>query len=92
MPPASAASTCPLPSHYPQQHIAEEFFRGSLKLTRQRYEAGVTDNVEVVQAQDAVASAELDYINNLVAHNIAKLSLARAIAVADRYRAFLGTN
>jgi outer membrane protein TolC len=65
----------------------------NLKLTRQRYEAGVTDNVEVVQAQDAVASAELDYINNLFAHNIAKLSLARAIGVAaDRYSAFLGTN
>lgn len=54
----------------------------NLGLTRQRYEAGVTDNVEVVEAQDAVAAAELDYINSLFSHNIAKLSLARAMGVA----------
>src|SRR5436309_5639026 len=51
----------------------------NLRLTRQRYEAGVTDNVEVVQAQDAVAASDLDYINGVFAHNVAKLSLARAI-------------
>ncbi len=39
----------------------------------------MTDNVEVVQAQDAVAGAQLDYINSVFAHNVAKLSLARAI-------------
>ncbi|MGH9667212.1 MAG: TolC family protein, partial [Bryobacteraceae bacterium] len=48
----------------------------TLDLTRQRFEAGVTDNVEVVQAQESVANAELDYINSVFAHNIAKLSLA----------------
>jgi hypothetical protein len=32
-----------------------------------------------VQSQDAVASARLDYINSLFAHNVAKLELARAI-------------
>ena len=65
----------------------------NLRLTRQRYEAGVTDNVEVVQAQDAVAAAELDYINSVFAHNVAKLSLARAIgAAADRLGDFLKLN
>jgi outer membrane protein TolC len=54
----------------------------NLRLTRQRYEAGVTDNVEVVQAQEAVAGADLDYINSVFAHNVAKLSLARAIGGA----------
>jgi outer membrane protein TolC len=52
--------------------------RENLDLTRQRFDAGVTDNVEVVQAQEAVASAELDCISSLFAHNLAKLSLARA--------------
>ncbi len=54
----------------------------TLDLTRQRFEAGVTDSVEVVQAEQTVASAQLDYINSLFAHNIAKLSLARAVGGA----------
>ena len=54
----------------------------NLKLTRQRYEAGVTDNVEVVQSQDSVAVADLDYINSVFAHNLAKLALARAVGRA----------
>ena len=37
-----------------------EVTQENLRLTRQRYEAGVTDNIEVVQSQDAVAAAELD--------------------------------
>ena len=62
----------------------------NLKLTRQRYEAGVSDNVEVVRSQESVASAELDYINSVFAHNLAKLSLARAIGqVADHLPQFL---
>jgi outer membrane protein TolC len=59
-----------------------EVTRENLDLTRQRFEAGVSDNVEVVQAQEALASAELDRINSLFAHNIAKLSLARALGRA----------
>jgi outer membrane protein TolC len=62
----------------------------TLDLTRQRFEAGVTDNVEVVQAQESLSSAELDRINSVFAHNLAKLSLARAIASAtDNLQNFL---
>jgi len=62
----------------------------TLALTRQRFEAGVTDNVEVVQAQESLTSAELDRINSVFAHNVAKLSLARAIAsAADNLQQFL---
>jgi len=62
----------------------------TLDLTRQRFEAGVTDNVEVVQAQESLTSAELDNINSVFAHNVAKLSLARAIAsAADNLQQFL---
>jgi outer membrane protein TolC len=50
----------------------------TLTLTRQRFDAGVTDTVDVSQSQAAVASAELDYIDAVFAHNVAKLSLARA--------------
>jgi outer membrane protein TolC len=52
--------------------------RQTLDLTRQRFDAGIADSVEVSQAQSSVASAELDYINSVYAHNVAKLSLARA--------------
>lgn len=55
----------------------------NLDLTKQRFDAGVSDNVEVVQSQDSVASAQLDYINSVFAHNLAKLSLARAIGRAS---------
>jgi outer membrane protein TolC len=54
--------------------------RETLDLTRQRFDAGVTDNVEVVQAQESLTAAELDVINSVFAHNVAKLSLARAVA------------
>jgi outer membrane protein TolC len=66
--------------------------RETLDLTRQRFEAGVTDNVEVVQAQESLTSAELDLINSVFAHNLAKLSLARSIAsAADNLQPFLNT-
>ena len=64
--------------------------RETLGLTRQRFDAGVTDNVEVVQAQEFLASAELDVIQSIFAHNVAKLGLARSIAsAADSLQQFL---
>ena len=56
----------------------------TLDLTRQKFEAGISDNLDVVQSQDALASARLDYINSLFAHNLAKLALARAIGNATQ--------
>jgi outer membrane protein TolC len=62
----------------------------TLELTTQRFQAGVTDNVEVVQTRESVANAELDYINSVFANNIAKLSLARAMGNAEgRLQQFL---
>lgn len=56
----------------------------TLDQARDRFSAGVTDNLEVVQAQDAVASANENYIAALYAHNVAKVSLARAIGYAEQ--------
>jgi outer membrane protein TolC len=62
----------------------------TLELTRQRFEAGVSDNIEVVQAQEAAAAAALDHINSVFAHNLAKVSLARSLGVsAERLAEFL---
>lgn len=55
----------------------------TLDQTRQRFDAGMSNNVEVVQTQESVASAQLDYINSVFAHNVAKLSLARAMGRAS---------
>jgi outer membrane protein TolC len=49
-----------------------------------RFAAGVTDNLEVVQSQEAVASAHESYIQSLYAHNLAKIELARAIGDAEQ--------
>jgi outer membrane protein TolC len=63
----------------------------TLAQARDRFAAGVADTVEVVQAQEAVAAAEQDYISALFAHNLAKASLARAMGQADQtIRQFLG--
>lgn len=55
----------------------------NLDLTRQKFEAGVSDNVEVVQSQEALSTANTDYISSVFAHNLAKVSLARAIGRAS---------
>jgi outer membrane protein TolC len=64
--------------------------RGSVDLANQqltqaqdRFGAGVASNIEVVQAQEAVATATDNYISSLYAHNLAKISLARALGVAE---------
>jgi outer membrane protein TolC len=50
---------------------------------RDRFSAGVTDNIEVVQAQQLLASANDNYISSLNAHNAAKIALATALGVAE---------
>ena len=54
-----------------------------LAQARDRFSAGVSDNLEVVQAQGAVATANENYLSSLYACNVAKLALARAIGVAE---------
>jgi outer membrane protein TolC len=55
----------------------------TLEQSRDRFSSGVTDNIEVVQAQDALATANDAYIASLYSYNVAKISLARAIGVAE---------
>ncbi|HTQ97782.1 MAG TPA: TolC family protein, partial [Candidatus Acidoferrum sp.] len=59
--------------------LAEE----TLVQSRDRFSAGVTDTVEVVQSQEAVASAHEQYISSLYNFNFAKISLARALGLAE---------
>jgi len=70
---------------------ALDLARQQVAQSRDRFAAGVTNNVEVVQAQQQQAVAEENYISSLYAHNFAKLTLARALGVAeDATKKFLG--
>ena len=63
----------------------------TLEQSRDRFSSGVTDNIEVIQAQDALAIANDAYIASLFSYNVAKISLARATGVAaSRYAEYLG--
>jgi len=65
----------------------------TLEQSRDRFTSGVTDNIEVVQAQDALAIATDAYIASLYSYNLAKISLARATGVAEsQYSAYLRGN
>jgi outer membrane protein TolC len=55
----------------------------ALTQARDRFAAGVTDNIEVVQAQDALANAQETVISSRYAHNLAKVSLARAVGTTE---------
>lgn len=56
----------------------------ALTQARDRFAAGVADTVEVTQAQESVATANNDYINAVYSHNLAKVTLARAIGQAEQ--------
>jgi outer membrane protein TolC len=60
-------------------NLAEE----ALTQSRDRFFSGVTDNLEVVQAQEAAATAHEQLISSLYLHNLAKVSFARAIGRAE---------
>jgi outer membrane protein TolC len=62
-----------------------------LRQARDRFAAGVAGNLEVTQAQEAVATASDTYVSALYSHNLAKASLAQALGIAESaVMAFLG--
>ena len=63
----------------------------TLSRSKDRFAAGVTDSVEVVQSEQSLASANDQYITALYNHNVAKLSLAHSLGVARTdYSQYLG--
>jgi outer membrane protein TolC len=64
------------------QHVVD-LAHTQLEQAQDRFRAGVTGNLEVIQAQEAVATSVDSQINSLYAHNVAKASLARAMGVAE---------
>jgi len=50
-----------------------------------RFTAGVTNSVEVVQSQETVAAAERDYISTLFSLNLARIAFAKATGQAEKF-------
>ncbi|MGH9534699.1 MAG: TolC family protein [Terriglobales bacterium] len=76
-----------------QVHVAEQargLARQELTLARDRFRAGVGDNLEEVEAEQEVAVAEENYITSLYSFNAAKIEMAQALGVAQAaYPSFL---
>jgi outer membrane protein TolC len=55
-----------------------------VELSRGRFQSGVTDNIEVTQAQDSLARANDAEIAALFRYNIARAQLARAVGSVEQ--------
>ena len=72
-------------------HSNVELAAEALSEAQQRYAAGVADNLAVSQAQASMAQADDQYVTSLYQHNVAKLSLARALGIAQtNYKDYVG--
>lgn len=56
----------------------------ALRQSRDRYSNGVTNYLEVLQAEDTLTAARENYIQSLYSFNVSKMALARAMGVAER--------
>ena len=57
-----------------------------LQLSRDRFRAGVADNIEVLNAQTALANARDSVVTALAAYNAARVNLAAALGRAEAFR------
>ena len=70
-----------------------ELAKKELEQTTDRFQAGVDDNLPVVQAQATLANAETTLVNTTSQHNEAKLGLARNLGIVDtQYASYLHSN
>lgn len=71
-------------------HSSVDLANEALSEAQQRYANGVSDNLAVSQAEQSVAQANNQYVASLYRHNVAKLSLARALGTTQDYKTYLG--
>src|SRR6185503_16450685 len=70
---------------------ARDLANQQLEQSRDRFAAGVASNIEVVQAQEAVALASEQYISALYGFSVAKGVLAQSLGTAEEAAAkYLG--
>jgi outer membrane protein TolC len=63
---------------------AKELAQQQLAQAQDRFAAGVANGLEVTQAQEAVATADENYISSVYALNISEAAIGRAIGNAER--------
>jgi outer membrane protein TolC len=63
---------------------AKELAQQQLAQAQDRFAAGVANGLEVTQAQEAVATADENYISSVYALNISEAAIGRAIGDAER--------
>jgi outer membrane protein TolC len=62
----------------------------ALQQSSDRFQAGVDDNLPVVQAQSTLAQAQSQYVDSVRQFNQAKLGLARNLGIVDtQYKIYL---
>jgi outer membrane protein TolC len=72
---------------------AKDLAAQQLVQSRDRFAAGVASNIEVIQAQEAVAVANEQYISALYGYDLAKGALIRGVGTAEQtLRQYLGGN
>jgi outer membrane protein TolC len=54
-----------------------------LRQAQDRFEAGVANNIDVVQAQEALAAATESYISSLFDQSVSRAQMARALGMAE---------
>ena len=65
--------------------------RQELTDSLERFKAGVTDNLPLVEAQATLANAQSQLVQQLFQYNTAKLQLARSVGVTEsEYKSYLG--
>ena len=72
-----------------QVHAADEsvmLAQRELEMARDRFKAGVADNLEVITAQTSLANARIAQVTALAQHNAARLNLAAALGRAQTFR------
>jgi outer membrane protein TolC len=70
---------------------AHDLAQQQLTQAQDRFAAGVTNGLEVTQAQEAVVTADENYISSLYTLNVAEAALARAMGTAEKtIKSFFG--
>jgi outer membrane protein TolC len=64
-------------------NLGVQLSREEVDQARDRFNAGVANNIEVVQAQQSVTAAEEQYIDALLGYDVAKAVLARSLGDAE---------
>jgi outer membrane protein TolC len=63
--------------------LKQEESKNSLKVAKIRYERGLSSNLDILDAENAYSSSQIDYISEILKHNYALLVYAKALNELD---------